>query len=64
MLIIPSKSRDVADENNKILTEMEIIRNNRISLFHLLGWMHLIYFNYYFYIISHVNYNCCCFPLK
>jgi hypothetical protein len=28
---IPSKSCDLADENNKILT-MEMIRNNRIAL--------------------------------
>ena len=32
MPISPSKSRDLADENNKILTEWKMIRNKRIPI--------------------------------
>jgi len=32
---IPSKSRDLADENNKTFDKMEMIRNNRINSIHV-----------------------------
>ena len=31
---VPSKSRDLADENNKKFHGMEMIRNNRITAYH------------------------------
>jgi hypothetical protein len=38
VLYIPSKSRDLADENKKKIDGMEMIRNNRIEL-NMIFWI-------------------------
>jgi hypothetical protein len=38
---VPSKSRDLADENNKDFHGMEMIRNNRITAYHFGQYMDL-----------------------